>query len=66
MELADVQDSKSCVREDVRVRPPPPAVPYQKPSLQVFCKEGFVMYDEFLFQESVNDHVLGLCLGEPE
>ena len=26
MELADVRDSKSRVREDVRVRPPPPAL----------------------------------------
>ena len=35
----------------------------KKPLYRLFCKEVFGLVS---FQESVNDHVLGLCLGEPE
>ena len=47
VELADALDSKSCVREDVRVRPPPPA------PKNAYCESNrhFLVNDVFQFVE---------------
>ena len=52
VELADARDSKSRVRKDVRVRPPPPAPNKYNPNQIFLIGDGFGL---FVFFEKFED-----------
>ena len=64
VELADARDSKSRVRKDVRVRPPPPAPNQYNPNQIFLIGDGFGL---FVFFEKFEDtHFRNGVVKRPE
>ncbi len=63
VELADARDSKSRVRKDVRVRPPPPAPRQNKAARSYGGTSTATLTGDLVFPFPSQTHSVGLCDG---
>ena len=64
VELADARDSKSRVRKDVRVRPPPPAPNQYNPNQIFLIGDGFGLFG--FFEKFEDTHFRNGVVKRPE